>query len=797
MLKSKLLLCGALVTGAMLVPTYGIAQRTTSDAAPSNPPRDSVDRSILPIPEKAFAGKIAPIAADATPDSAVGQSVSAPRAAPNILLIMTDDVGFGASSTFGGPVPTPTFERLARAGVRYNNFHTTAMCSPTRAALLTGRNHHNVGFGILSEMASGFPGYSGRLPRSAATIAKVLTANGYSTAMLGKHHNVPPGESSAAGPFDRWPTGLGFEYFYGFRDSETNQWAPALVENTRLIEPDYRNPEHLDTLLADRAIRWLRDHKATAAAKPFFLYYATGTPHAPQHAPREWIEQFKGKFDRGWDVARQEIFRRQKQMGIIPANTRLTPRPDDIPSWDSITSDRRRIYARMMEVYAATLAHADHQIGRVIDELRAQGKLDNTLIIFIQGDNGASQEGSLSGTTSQWATVANGVEEDTPYLLSQLEEMGGPKSFQNYPVGWAWAMNTPFKWAKQVASHLGGTRNAMVMSWPGHVPEGGHLRSQFGHVVDILPTILEAAGLPAPKSVDGVAQQPLNGTSLAYSFAAPQAPERHKRQYFELMGNRSIYSDGWMASTTPRRLPWIVEGRGTKDPLNDYQWELYDLRSDFSQAHNLAAAKPEKLAALKKLWLEEAQRNNVLPIDDRYLDRPRSRATGQQLSFSYHAGDVRIPAAAAPNTGARSWTLTADVEIGDATSGVMATLGGRFGGWGLFMQGGRVSFVYALSNQPRDTVTLASSGKLAAGRRKIELLFDYAGAPGQPAHARLLVDGAVVAEGKIPETARQGLTIDETFDVGLDTGTPISESYADAMPFAFEGKLHLLTVDIR
>lgn len=797
MLKSRLFLCSALVAATMLVPTHGIAQRSAGDVPPADAQQEMVDRSVLPIPAKVFAGKIAPIAADATPDPAVGQSAPAPRGAPNILLIMTDDVGFGASSTFGGPIPTPTFDRLAGAGVRYNNFHTTAMCSPTRAALLTGRNHHNVGFGILSEMASGFPGYNGRLPSNAATVAKVLTENGYSTAMLGKHHNVPPNESSAAGPFDRWPTGLGFEYFFGFRDSETNQWAPALVENTRLIEPDYRHPEHLDKLLADRAIRWLRDHQATAATKPFFLYYATGTPHAPQHAPREWIEKFKGKFDRGWDVTRKETYQRQKRMGIIPANTDLTPRQTEIPSWDSISPDRRRIYARMMEVYAATLAHADHQIGRVIEELRAEGKLDNTLIMFVQGDNGASQEGSLRGTTSQWATVANGVDEDTPYLLSQLDEMGGPKSFQNYPVGWAWAMNTPFPWAKQVASHLGGIRNAMVVSWPGHVPEGGALRSQFGHVVDIMPTILEAADIPAPKSVDGVTQQPLNGTSLAYSFAAPRAPERHAKQYFELMGNRAIYSEGWMASTTPRRLPWIVEGRGTKDPLNDYQWELYDLRSDFSQAHNLALTRPDKLAALQKLWLEEAERNNVLPIDDRYLDRPRSRATGKQSSFSYHAGDVRIPAAAAPNTGARSWTLTADVEIDHAASGVLATLGGRFGGWGLFMQEGRISFVYALSNQTRDTTTLMMPEKLAAGRHRIELLFDYEGAPGQPAKARLLVDGSVVVEGTVPQTARQGLTIDETFDVGLDTGSPISESYTDAMPYAFEGKLHLLTIDIR
>lgn len=780
-----------------LIPAHGFARAGAGDAAGAAPTADAVDRTVLPIPDKAFAGTIAPIAVGATPDAAVGRPAPAPAQAPNVLLIMTDDVGFGASSTFGGPIPTPTFDRLARAGLRYNNFHTTAMCSPTRAALLTGRNHHNVGFGILSEMATGFPGYNGRLPRDAATIAKVLTENGYSTAMLGKHHNVPPGELSAAGPFDRWPTGLGFEHFYGFRDSETNQWAPALVENTRLVEPDYQHPRHLDELLADHAIRWLRDHQATASARPFFLYYATGTPHAPQHAPREWIDKFKGRFDRGWDQTRLDTYRHQKQMGIIPAAADLTPRPSEIPEWESLSPERRRIYARMMEVYAATLAHADHQIGRVLDELQAEGKLDNTLVLFVQGDNGASEEGSLQGTTNQWATVANGIEEDTAYLQSQLDEMGGPKSFQNYPAGWAWAMNAPFPWAKQVASHLGGTRNAMVVSWPGHVPEGAQVRSQFGHVVDIMPTILEAAGIPAPKMVDGVAQQPLNGVSLAYSFASAKVPERHSRQYFELVGNRAIYSEGWMASTTPRRLPWVMESRGTKDPLNDYAWELYDLRKDFSQAHDLASAEPEKLAALKQLWLDEATRNHILPIDDRYLDRPRARETGQQSRFSYHAGDVRIPASAAPNTGGRSWTLTADVEVGDAASGVLATLGGRFGGWGLFMDKGRVSFVYALSNQERDRTTLTTTAPLAAGRHRIELAFDYAGAPGGAARARLAVDGETVGQGDIARTARQGLTIDETFDVGEDTGTPVSESYAGAMPNPFQGDLRSLTIDQR
>lgn len=787
--------------GALALLLLGTASSLLSGgggrAAAPPPPAAPPSRLVLPIPPRPFAGRIAPIAGASTPDPSYGEPARAPAGAPNVLLIMTDDVGFGASSTFGGPIPTPTLDRLAQAGLRYNEFHTTAMCSPSRAALLTGRNHHKVGFGILSEMATGFPGYDGRLPKSAATIARVLKGNGYSTAMFGKHHNVPTDERSAAGPFDRWPNGLGFEYFYGFRDSETNQWAPALVENNQLIEPDYAHPELLDSLLADHAVHWLRDHHVNAPDRPFFVYYATGTPHAPQQAPKDWIARFHGKFDRGWDVVRQETFERQKRLGIIPPNTTLTPRTAGIPAWSSLSPARRRVYARMMEVYAAALAYGDFQIGRVIDELQAEGELDNTLVIFIEGDNGASEEGSLTGMTNQWAVAANGVKEDQPYLLSMLDKLGGPYSFENYPVGWAWAMNTPFRWAKQIASHLGGTRNGMVISWPTHVPAGGAIRPQFSHLVDIVPTILEAARVPAPVSVDGIAQQLLDGSSLVYSFGSAAAPERHRTQYFELMGNRAIYNDGWMASTTPRRPPWVMTGSGSTDPLNDYRWELYDLKTDFSQAHNLAGSHPAKLAQLKTLWLEEARRNDVLPVDDRYLDRPRARAVTSRTHFLFHAGDIRIPPTAAPDTDGRSWVPTANVHTTAKTSGVLATLGGRFGGWTFFMKDGQVHFVYALSNQEADHTSVVSPTALTPGDHRLTLDFDFDYKAGGSAHVKLWVDGTLVAQAVVPRTGRQGLTIDETFDVGADSGTPASELYATMMPYPFNGDLRKVVIDVR
>lgn len=785
----KKLLFALLTTGSIgLAPLYSMA------GAQGRTVEDRDGRLILPPTQQPFAGQVAPLVSSTT--GAVQTAVKAPAGAPNVLVILTDDVGFGTTSTFGGPVPTATFDRLAKDGVSYNRFHTTAMCSPTRAALLTGRNPHNVGNGIVAEMASKFPGYNGMLPKSAASVAEILRQNGYNTAMLGKHHLVPPAERSVAGPFDRWPTGLGFEYFFGFVQAETNQWAPALYDGTTPVEPNYVNPTHLDELLADRAISWLRQRRAVATEKPFFLHFATGTPHAPHHAPKEWIDRFRGKFDAGWDEVQAATHARQKRMGIIPRTTKLTPRTAGIPAWSSLTLQQRRVYSRMMEVYAATLAHADYQIGRVIAELDAQGELDNTLIIYIQGDNGASQEGSMQGTTDEYAVGANQVPESIDYLESKMDALGGPMTYNHYPVGWAWAMNSPLAWAKQVASHLGGTRNPMVVSWPKGI-RGRGLRSQFGYITDVMPTILEAAGLPAPTIVNGVEQIPIDGTSLVYSFNAPSAPERHTTQYFELMANRAIYSDGWFASTTPKRSPWQLVGGSAANPLTDYSWELYDLRVDFSQANNLAARNPVKLREMQSLWLAEARKNNVLPLDDRFIDRPRLAVNANRTHYSYKAGATRIPPPVAPRLDGRSYTMTADVEIADRTSGVLATFGGRFGGWSLFLQNGRPNFAYSLSSQERDRALIQSVVALRPGRRRIRLDFDLANGPGSAATVKLSVDGDTVASGRVPRTARRNLSFDENFDVGVDSGTPASELYAAEMPFAFTGQLHSVNIDLK
>ncbi len=554
-------------------------------------------QEVLPRPEPPFKGKIGRTTRDSKPD--FPKEVQAPKGAPNILLVLTDDVGFAASSPFGGPIATPTFDRLAQSGLRYTQFHTTALCSPTRAALITGRNHHSIATGVIMEMATGYPGYNSLMPKSVGTIGQVLRENGYSTSWYGKNHNVPDWHSSQVGPFDLWPTGLGFDYFYGFLGGDTDQWHSALFENTRPIEAEEQRgdkPTHFDQLMADKAIAWIRMQHAVAPAKPFFVYYAPGSAHAPHHAPKEWIAKFKGQFDQGWDKVREETFARQKRMGVIPASAKLTPRPKEIPAWDSLSADQKRLYARMMEVYTAALAYCDYQIGRVIDAIAALGELDNTLIIFIQGDNGASAEGTLQGTTNEVGTAGNGVEETLPYLLSMIDELGGPKTYNHYPVGWAHATDTPFQWTKQVASHFGGTRNGMVISWPARIKDKGAIRTQFHHVIDVVPTILEVTGLRFPAVLDGVKQKPIEGVSMAYSFDNPNAPSRRTTQYFELVGNRAIYDHGWMASTTPLRLPWVTFG-ASPNP-DDFKWELYNIAEDFSQAENLAAKNPAKLREL-------------------------------------------------------------------------------------------------------------------------------------------------------------------------------------------------------
>ena len=754
-------------------------------------------QEVLPKPEPPFRGTVGRTVKGSKPDFPKG--VEAPKGAPNVLLILTDDVGFGATSPFGGPIQTPTFQKLANEGLRYNMFHTTALCSPTRAALITGRNHHSVASGVITEFATGFPGYNSLVPRSAGSIGEGLKGNGYNTSWFGKMHNVPDWMSSQAGPFDLWPSGLGFEFFYGFLGGDSDQWHPALYENTRPIEPYVGKPNYiLDVDLANKAIDWLRMQHALAPNKPWFLYYATGTAHAPHHAPKDWIAKYKGQFDQGWDKVREETLARQIKLGVVPPNTRLTKRPEQLPAWDSLSDDQKRLYARMMEVYAGALSHADSQIGRLLDAIEQSGQRDNTLVIFIMGDNGASAEGILQGTTNEVATAANGVTESLPYLLSMIDELGGPKTYNHYPVGWAHAMDSPMQWTKQVASHFGGTRNGMVISWPARSMDKGGIRSQFSHVTDIVPTIYEAIGIKPPSVMNGTKQKPLEGTSLVYTFNNAKAPTRHRTQYFELVGNRAIYKDGWMASTTPLRLPWVTIGQEPNP--DDFKWELYNINEDFSQANDLAAKNPAKLKELQQAFDVEAKKYNVYPLDSTFASRAdpaiRPSLTRGRSQFTYYPGMVRIPEGSAPDFKNKSWAIAAEVTIPErGASGVLATMGGRFGGWALLMQDGKPQFVYALSNQSDHKYRVASDQTVPAGNHVVRFSFKYdEGGIGKGGTGTLFVDGNQVAQGAIPRTIAVRVSLDETFDIGEDTGTPVVEDYVDKMPFRFTGTLKRFVV---
>jgi arylsulfatase len=751
-------------------------------------------RKVLPPPEPPFRGKIGRTVAQSKPD--FPKEVQAPPGAPNVLLILTDDVGFGASSTFGGPIATPTMDRLAKAGLRFNEFHTTALCSPTRAALITGRNHHTAATGNIMEFATGYPGYNSLKPRSIGTIGEMLKYSGWSTAWFGKNHNVPDWRSSQAGPFDLWPAALGFDYFFGFLGGDANQWHTPIYVNTLPYEaPEQRgpNPKHFDELMADSAIAWIREQHAIAPQRPFFAYYASGTAHAPHHAPKEWIEKYRGQFDQGWDKVREETLARQKKLGVVPATTQLTARPKEIPAWDSLTVQQKKVYARMMEVYAGVLGHSDHQIGRVLDSVAAMGQLDNTIVIYIMGDNGASAEGTLQGTSNEVGEAANGVQESIEYLASIMDGLGGPLYYNHYPVGWAHAMDTPFQWTKQVASHFGGTRNGMVISYPRRIKNGGGLRSQFCHVTDITPTILELTGVGFPGEIDGVQQKPLEGTSLAYSFDNPKAPTRHPTQYFEMMGNRALYHDGWIASTTPLRLPWMTYG-ASPNP-DDFKWELYHVAEDFSQFQNLAGREPEKLHELQELFDREARKYEVYPLDSSFAERAdpaiRPSLTRGRDEFTYYQGVIRIPEGTSPDVKNRSFSMVADVEIpSGGASGVLGTLGGRFGGWAMLLTDGKPEFAYAFSNQKQDKYRISSPQALAPGKHTIRFDFNYdGGGLGKGGAGTLSVDGKQVARGRIEHTIRARFSLDETMDFGEDTGTPVVEDYAAQMPFRFNGRL--------
>jgi len=754
---------------------------------------------VLPKPAPPFQGVIARTVARSK--AAYPSVVRAPEGAPNVLLILTDDVGFGAASTFGGAVPTPNLDRLASRGLIYNRFHTTAICSPTRAAMLTGRNHHMVGAGLVTDLATGFPGYNGIIPRTAATVGRILRDNGFNTAFFGKHHNVPDTQASAAGPFDLWPTGLGFEYYYGFLGGDTQQFHPKLYRGTTPVEhPEGNRPDYiLDADLADDALRWIHNQQAADPHKPFLIWYAPGTAHAPHHAPREWIAKFRGKFDQGWDRLREEIFARQKDMGLVPQDAVLTPRPDLIRAWDSLGEGEKRVSARFMEVFAATLAYQDAQIGRIFDELERMGELDNTLIMFVEGDNGASAEGAHHGTMNEVGTLANGVTESQEWFTEMLDEMGGPLSYQIYPVGWAWALDSPFQWTKTVASHFGGTRNGLVVSWPARIRDVGTIRAQFHHVIDILPTVLEATGVPAPTVVDGIRQQRMDGISMMYTFDDARAEGRRKTQYFEILGNRAVYHEGWIAVTTPRVPPWAMESpKG--DVATSYEWELYEVGTDYSEGRNLAARYPEKLAELQQLFWQEAERNNVLPLDD---SRGPSRALMRRLAearaaipreYVYFGKDTSVAAAQAPPLIARDFRIVADVTTGEERrSGVLLAYGSWFGGWSFYLNEGVPVAHHALSQQPKDQSVITASRGIPPGAARVEFVFEYDGVGlRKGGKMRILIDGAEVGAGRIEKEVTAVAGLGETFDIGRDTGVPVARTHAGQVPF--EGEIQRVEV---
>jgi arylsulfatase A-like enzyme len=746
--------------------------------------QDDIERSVLPIPHRPRTGLVTYDAKDPDTKFPPITPLRPPKGAPNVLIILIDDVGFGASSAFGGPCNTPTAERLAAGGLKYNRFHTTALCSPTRQALLTGRNHHTVGMGGITEIATSAPGYNSLLPNTCAPLARTLKLNGYATAQFGKCHEVPVWETSPAGPFDAWPTGGGgFEYFYGFIGGETNQWYPGIYEGTTPIEPK-RTPEegyHFMEDMTDKAINWIGQQKALLPDKPFFVYFAPGAAHAPHHVPKEWADKYKGKFDQGWDKLREEIFARQKKLGVIPKECQLTQRHKEIPAWEEMPAALKPVLARQMEVYAGFLEYADHHVGRLVDALKKLNQLDDTLIYYIIGDNGASAEGTPQGTFNEMINFNGAAALETPeFLIATLDKLGGPESYNHYAVGWAHALNTPYQWTKQVASHWGGTRNGTILHWPKGIKGKGELRSQFHHVIDVAPTILELAGLPQPLFVNGVQQHPIEGVSMAYSLNDATAAERHETQYFEMFGNRGIYHKGWTA-VTKHKTPWILVGQ--KVPaFDDDNWELYDTNKDWSQANNLAKQMPEKLHELQRLWLIEAARYNVLPLDDRGAERLNSDLAGRPVLIKGKSqilfGSMgRLSENSVLNVKNKSHSVTAEIVVPPSgAEGVIVAQGGNVGGWSLYAKGGKLKYCYNFLGLQRFFAESASA--LPAGEHQVRMEFAYAGGGlGKGGTASLYVDGKKVGEGKVGATAAMVFSADDGCDVGVDTGSPVSPDY--------------------
>jgi arylsulfatase A-like enzyme len=763
--------------------------------------RDKIGRQCLPIPDRQHVGLTTYDAKDPDTKYPPIERLLPPKGAPNVLVVLIDDVGFGASSAFGGPCHTPTAERLAANGLRYNRFHTTALCSPTRQALLTGRNHHTVGMGGITEMATSAPGNCSVRPKSCAPLAQTLKLNGYGTAQFGKCHEVPCWETSPAGPYDNWPTGSGFEYFYGFICAETNQYYPSLYEGTTPVELK-KTPEegyHLTEDLADKAIQWVRRQKSLVPDKPFFMYFAPGATHAPHHVPKEWSDKYNGKFDRGWDKLREETFARQKKMGIIPAGCDLTTRHPEIPAWDDVSPEMKPILARQMEIYAGFLEHTDHHVGRLIDALADLEILDDTLIFYIIGDNGASGEGTLQGTFNEMIPLNGLAHLETPeFLKKNIDKFGGPQAYNHYAVGWAHAMDTPYQWTKQVASHWGGTRNGTIVHWPKGIKAKGEVRSQFGHVIDVAPTVLEAAGLPEPTFVNGIQQKPYEGFSLLFSFDDAKAAERHKTQYFEIIGNRGIYHKGWTA-VTKHRTPWEIGAIKTV-PFDDDLWELYDTNTDWSQAHDLAKKMPEKLHELQRLWLIEATKYNVIPIDDRLAERfnpdiagrPQLVRGNRQMLFGGMKG---LSPHSIVSTMNKSFAITAEVVVpGAGAEGVILANGGLTGGFSLYAKGGKLKYCYNFLGLEHFFVESAKA--IPAGTHQVRMEFAYdGGGLAKGGTVSLYTDGQKAGEGRVEMTQPFAFSADETVDVGVEDGSPVSPDYGPRGN-AFTGKVNWVEIDV-
>ena len=766
------------------------------------PQDQTLPRHVLPIPDQPQVGLTTYDAKDPDTQYPPIRDLRPPQGAPNVLVVLLDDVGFGASSAFGGPCQTPNFEKLAANGLKYNRFHTTALCSPTRQALLTGRNHHSVGMGGITEIATSAPGYNSILPNTCSPIARTLKLNGYSTAQFGKCHEVPVWQTSPMGPFDAWPTGGGgFEYFYGFIGGETNQYYPAIYEGTTPIEPE-KTPEqgyHFTQDMTDRAIKWVSQQKALMADKPFFIYFAPGATHAPHHVPPEWIDKYKGQFDQGWDVVREQTFARQKQLGVIPQDCQLTDRHAQIPAWDSMAPELKPILSRQMEVYAAFLEHTDHHIGRLIDSLEDLEILDNTLIYVIIGDNGASAEGSLQGCFNEIAPLTGFADLETvEFLAERLDQLGGPEAYNHYAVGWAHAMNTPYQWTKQVASHWGGTRNGLIVHWPKGIQARGEVRSQFHHVIDVAPTLLEVAGLPEPTFVNGVQQRPIEGVSMAYSLNQANAPERRQTQYFEMAGNRGIYHKGWTA-VTRHRTPWET-GMVKLPAFDDDVWELYDTTTDWTQSRDLAREYPDKLHDLQRLWLIEAVKYNVLPLDDRFAERANPELAGRpqlitgtrQILFG---GMGRLSESSIVNFKNKSHAITAEVVVPESgAEGVIVAQGGMTGGWSLYTKAGKPKYCYNFYGV--NHYTIEGTMAIPAGTHQVRMEFAYdGGGLAKGGTVALYVDGQKAGEGRVDRTQPLVFSADETCDVGFEAGSPVTYDYPTEGG-KFSGDVNWVQIDV-